>query len=368
MNGSVAKKREVAPAGQYNRRPAFHMDVLRADHATVAAMSEYLRSVTQAYGAIEITHLTEAKLCGQGAVVTCGDELIRETVLEFLARSQTPEGLTAFRDGFGISAPLTKRIEQPCILAKRPWFKNFGHFLIDAGALLALLAEDCRREGLTIVLGDVGDTPMKQVMLDAVTQMLPGCAVLFHPDHETWIFRDLRYVTPVHVPPLFKLPAAASAMRDMLVPHWDAITPEHKLFVMRGTKPHLRALCNGNEIMQHCIRRGYRVLDPETLSIKDAAGVFARAKAVIGVKGAALTSGLFCRPGAVVMALSPADFPDPFFWDLCAQRDIAYGEVFGPVTTARPQSQNDFVIEPARLDRMLDAAEAAMTERTPSPA
>ncbi len=347
----------VADTG-YVRRPPFHMDLDLALPPTTAALTEYLGVLHQQSAPIAMYTLPDALVSGQGSVVTRNAELLRESVLEFLAFSTVPDGFASAPAGFWLTAPITRTIESPCILAKRPWFANFGHWMVDAAALLALAAETCRSDQLTIVVGDVGGSDLRQVMQDTVSHVLPGATVLFHPNNETWCFRSLRYVTPVHVPPLFKLPLALSKLRDAILPDWPTIEPTDKLFLIRGLSPHLRALKNLQEIMEICVRRGYRPILPGTLPIAQAARLFAAAKAVIGVKGAALVNALFCKPDTVVMALSPADFPDPFFWDLVAQRGINYGEVFGAITTQRPQGQNDFVIEPTRLAGILDAADA----------
>jgi capsular polysaccharide biosynthesis protein len=354
---SRKSRRTIVSAGGYSRQPPFHLDMDLAQHSTVEFLVECTKVLDANHEPIEAHELVDALVCGQGAVVTRNNELLRDSVLEFLALGAVADGLAAAEGGFRIVPEVTKVIEEPCILAKRPWFRNFGHWIVDAAALLALTAETCRAEGLTIVVGDVGIGPLRHVMIETIGHILPGSQILFHPDDETWRFRALKYVTPVHVPPLFKLPIALSKLRDAILPDWSKIEPFRKIFVVRGTGPHVRALCNSDQIMELCMDHGYRLVAPESLPIHEAARVFAEATAVIGVKGAALTNALFCRPGTAVMALSPADFPDPFFWDLLTQRGVRYGEVFGAMTSERHQGHNDFVIEPSRLERMLDAAD-----------
>jgi hypothetical protein len=357
---SVSERHLMVPAGRYHRLSPFYLDMERAAPRTIADLVAYVRSPEQDFPPIEIATLPEATIAGQGCVITRNGEVLRETVLEFLAQGLVPDGFTPAPGGCQLAAPITRWVQEPAILAKRPWFRNFGHWLVDGAALLALVAQARRAEGLTIILGDVGPGPLRQVMLDTIALLLPNNPLLFHPDEECWAVRELHYVSPVHVPPLFKLPAALSALRDALVPDWADIVPRQKLFVVRGTGRHARTLANSNQIVERCTSRGYACVAPELLPIGQAARLFAEAKAVVGVKGAALTNTLFCRPRSVVMALSPADFPDPFFWDLCAQRGIFYGELFGAATTDRPKGLNDLVIDPGRLEAMLDSAERVL--------
>lgn len=359
---SRKSRRMVVPAGRYSRQPPFHLDMDLAQRSTVEFLTECTQVLDTDHEMIEAHELVDALVCGQGAVVTRNNELLRETVLEFLAFGEVPDGLASAEGGFRIVPEVTKVVEAPCILAKRPWFRNFGHWIVDAAALLALTAEICRAEGLTIVVGDVGAGPLLDVMMETIRDILPDSQVLFHPDNETWRFQTLQYVTPVHVPPLFKLPIALSKLRDAMLPDWSKIEPFRKIFVVRGTGHHARALSNSDQVMELCADHGYRLVVPDSLPIHETARVFAEANAVIGVKGAALTNALFCRPGAAVMALSPADFPDPFFWDLLSQRGVGYGELFGAMTSERHQGHNDFVIELSRLKQMLDAAGHAAVE------
>jgi capsular polysaccharide biosynthesis protein len=120
-----------------------------------------------------------------------------------------------------------------------------------------------------------------------------------------------------------------------------------------------RRLVNEPEIVALCAAHGFEVARPESLSIAEQAALFANAEAILGVKGAAMTNILFANADCALMVLSPGDFIDPFFWDIAGMRGLAYGEVFGELQSARTIGQNDFRVEPAHVEAMIQVTLSA---------
>jgi hypothetical protein len=345
----------LVKAGAYTRRKPFFVDLEQATEATRATVELHFGILRQQHAAVRIADIHGATVTGQGAVVTAGNLLVKESVVEFTAQGRAPDGLSKLEDnGFAMSGRFDRRITEPCILAKRPWYRNFGHWLVDGATVVALAAERIREQNLTVIIGDFGSPKMRAVVNDTIQKLVPGANVLSHRDEEIWHFDDLCYVTPPHVPPLFKLPEALQGIRSAFLGPDGGPAPFRKIFVTRRTAGN-RRLVNEAEIFELCAARGFEFVDPEQLSIGQQAVLFAQSSAVIGAKGAALTSVLFCHPDTKVMLMSPADFPDPFFWDV-AQNGCDYAEVFGPIVTDKARGLNEFTVEPARVSAMLDAA------------
>lgn len=362
-SSSISQRRQFWQAGRYERLAPFLVDTHEADPQTTQMVQSYLSVRTQNYPETEIISIPGAVVCGQGAVITRHGELLRESVAEFVAHERVPDGLGIRNGAYLLRSVIQRHIDRPCLLAKRPWYRNFGHWLVDAASILALAGDICREGGLAVVIGQCESRGMRRVMFETIERVLPKVEVLIQPDNEAWRFSDLRYVTPVHVPPLFKLPAGLSRLRDALLPE-NTNKPQKKLFISRSGSGMARGLLNEDDIIGMCVRQGYELTFPEQLSIHEQAALFASAREIIGVKGAALTNALFCASGTTVMVLSPSDFPDPFFWDICGQRGIHYGEVFGPVSERGMQGANSFTIDKERVRSMLRAAE--MLAATPS--
>jgi capsular polysaccharide biosynthesis protein len=345
----------MVAAGTYQRRKPFFVDLEQATPATRATAEQYFTVLNQQHNAVRLVGLPDATVTGQGAVVTRGNLLVKESVVEFTAQGRAPDGFIASgAGGYSLPTRVDARISAPCILAKRPWYRNFGHWLVDGATVVALAAQLIKSERLTVVVGQFGGPKIRAVVMDTIQQLAPGAAVLEHPDDEIWQFDNLQYVSPPHVPPLFKLPEALRRLRIGFVGQANAVPRTRRLFITRKNAGN-RRLVNEAEIFTLCASRGFEFVDPEKLTRREQARLFADAAAVIGAKGAALTNCLFCSPGTKIMVLSPSDFPDPFFWDV-AQNDCDYGEVFGPITTDKARGLNEFTVEPARVKAMLDAA------------
>jgi capsular polysaccharide biosynthesis protein len=160
---------------------------------------------------------------------------------------------------------------------------------------------------------------------------------------------------PLHVPPLFKLPAALDCLReDMLaVPVADIARPR-RLYVAR--RANLRKLVNEPEICRLVANYGFEVVCPDDLSIGEQATLFNQAEAILGVKGAAMANIVFADVDCRVMLMSPSSFTDPFYWDIASTRGMLYAEIFGDVTTDRIiLSHNDFRLNAADVDTMIQA-------------
>ncbi len=343
----------LAAAGSYDRRRPFHLDIEQADGFTRSNATQYFSVLKQQHPSVRMVGLPGAVMTGQGAVVTSGDRLVKESVVEFTAQGRAPDGFTGSGGGYGMPRRLDARIAAPCVLAKRPWYRNYGHWLVDGATVLALTAELVQAERLKVVVGQFGSPRMRAVVMDTIAQLVPGATVLEHPDEQIWQFDQLHYVSPPHVPPLFKHPEALRRVRAGFLGAGTGMAPRRRLFITRRSAGN-RRLVNESEIFDICGARGFQFVDPEKLSLREQAVLFSEAAAVIGAKGAAMTNCLFCAPGTKVMLLSPGDFPDPFFWDVAPACE--YGEVFGPTVTAKARGLNEFTIEPQRVAAMLDAA------------
>ena len=359
---------QVVPAGKYNRHPVAWADLDDLSPSQGLQYHRYFNSLSQSFNPIHRYVLQNAIVTGQGSVVTLGQSLVEDSCWEFLVHGHTPHGLVR-TDGdqfrWKEHAP-PHRVSAPSLLLKRPWWRNYGHWLVDAAALLALL----RGHGVggfeQIVIGAAEDEGLRKIFRETLAILAPGVPILEHPDDAVWTFDELHYVDPTHRPPMFKLPEAIGRLRAAVMEHAPIENTGRRLFVSR-LRYKRRQLSNESEIIGICKRYGFEVVYPEQLSLRDQAILFASADIIIGVKGAALANIIFSPPGASVIVLSPSDFPDPFFWDIAGPRGIAYSEIFGPLeTTEFSQAQNPFIIDPDRFESLLQKVLPTATVREAS--
>jgi capsular polysaccharide biosynthesis protein len=349
----------LAAAGSYTRAAPLLVDDAEAADDCRQAIARYHGVLRQSHAACAALALPDARIAGQGAVVTRSGALIAESVASFTAHGNVPDGLVAAGPSAYAMKPAARRIANPCLLAKRPWYRNYGHWLIDCASGIALASAARVTDGMSLVIGPYDHSPaMQRVVRDTITALGWQGEILVHPDDEVWAFDSLCYVTPLHIPPLFKLPDGLRALQRMLPVAPTTEPPRRRIFLSRGDKVP-RRLLNENELLGLCVKHGFELVHPERLSLTEQAALFQSAAVVVGVKGAALTNAIFMSPGTAVIALSPGDFPDPFFWDIAAQLGVAYLEIIGGITTDRYRGLNDFTIQPNKLQAALALMEAA---------
>lgn len=345
--------RELAPATCYVLpRPIF----LDTDHASVRArglLGAYFSNRYAKAGGITLIEAANAFVVGQGAVVTRQRLLITESVTEFLGLGLLPDGCVLTDAGLAVASREGGRLRGRCLLVKRPWYNNYGHWLVDLLPILGIV----RDAGLAIdriIFGDPHVPALKSLMQTAAERIFPGTPYSFIGDAEPTRVERLYYVSPVHLPPLGKHPAAVAQLHDYGIGRMGEGPASERVFVSRRSA--LRTIRNEDEVGHVLAAHDFTTVFPEELAFADQVATFHAAKVVVGIKGAALTNAVFCRPGAAVLVLSPSDFPDPFFWDLVAPRGIDYGELFGrTIGDDGHPSHVDFTVDPDKLDVALAA-------------
>jgi capsular polysaccharide biosynthesis protein len=351
----VVEVNELVASGSYRRQPPSLVLGELEPHAAI--FRQFVRATTQETPSIRLVTLNAVWLLSQGALITSDGRLLRETCEPFI-RDQVPMfGLEQMNgERFRRTAISTRHVEAPVLLVKGPWWRNYGHWMVDGAALLALTR---RRSSLPadmkIVIGAYEDPRMRTLVKETIEKISPYYEVLEHPDDECWTFSRLYYVTPIHIPPLFKSPRALSDLREVLMPAMPPQSLQGRYYVQRPLTG--RVVTNEPELIQLCRSFGLRIVRPEMMSLREQIELFRTAELFVGVKGAAFANLMFCSPGASTVLLSPADFSDAFYWDIAAQMKISYSEVFGPLASrGRRTAQNPFTIDLECLDRALRSA------------
>jgi Glycosyltransferase 61 len=104
--------------------------------------------------------------------------------------------------------------------------------------------------------------------------------------------------------------------------------PDQAVFVMREPDRN-RPLLNQDTLAAALAAAGYRVIRPWELSWAEQIATFHGARVVVGVMGAALANVAFCEPGARVVMVGPAGYPDTTIFFICAHRGHEYMEMRG---------------------------------------
>jgi capsular polysaccharide biosynthesis protein len=211
---------------------------------------------------------------------------------------------------------------------------NYGHFLIDC--LPALLAAEqagalashppvappllpWQAELLTLL----GLTP---TVIDAPVAQL-GEAVFTTP---------MDHFLHAPGPPLDAVRErvlAAAAITD------DPAAPRHLYISRLGSLK--RVLVNEAELEAALEARGFTIVRPETLSVRDQIALFHRAETIVAPAGAALANVLFCRPGAALIEIQPSNFTGVWVRNIALLAGVDWRGFFAP----SPLSETEIVME-----------------------
>ncbi|MDE2007603.1 MAG: DUF563 domain-containing protein, partial [Rhodospirillales bacterium] len=291
-NLADAARRVVAPAGAYRRMPPLLVDSTALDPAARAHAVAGLGRCREEYPELVMAEIADAWLLGAGTVVTEAGAIIEESCWEAFAQGRDPAGLV--RDAAGalwIADRPRREIAAPALLLKRPFTRNFGHWLLDAAAALALAAARGLLDGASVIVDADLPEGLAAIAHETLARLAPGVPVLAHPESELWHCAALRLLWPIGRTPLFRHPEALAALRAAFAPAPDP-APRRRLFVARPEGAS-RQLANEAEIFALCAARGFERAEPWRLSLAAQAALFASAEAVVAVKGAAAANLLF---------------------------------------------------------------------------
>ncbi len=344
----------IAPAGSYDWSKPVSLDMAFLDPNLRAVLSGYYAATHQTYDDVLRVVLQQALVTTHGAVITQDGHLLRESCWEFIGAGLVPHGLARRDDGlYDLTAPPTRHVRDPALLLKRPWWRSYRHFLIDAASLLAFAATQPDVAISQLVIGKEDDAALRRSMLDLIEMVAPGAAILEQPDDEIWRFSALHYITPVYIPPICKLPRALSALRacarTAAVGAQRVDPPMPRLLLLPDPTERPR-LSNQSEIVAICAEFGFAAVYPDRWRMVDRIALVGDATIIVSVKTTQLANIVFCSPGTLVIALSPGDWPDPFYAEIAGQLGLRYADIFGPPVDRRAgPSQNPFRIDPTHF-------------------
>jgi capsular polysaccharide biosynthesis protein len=102
-----------------------------------------------------------------------------------------------------------------------------------------------------------------------------------------------------------------------------------------------RVLVNEAELEAELQARGFTVVRPETLSVRDQIALFHRAEVIVAPAGAALANILFCKPGATLIEIQPSNFTGVWVRNIALLANVDWRGFFAP----SPLSETEIVME-----------------------
>lgn len=213
---------------------------------------------------------------------------------------------------------------------------NYGHFLIDclpalAAAMHAGATErfpaiappllPWHRELLSLMLGDAPQPRVIEAPLVRIKDAVFSTAM----DHF------------LHAP---NAPLDLVRERILAATAIDPSAGPRKIYVSRlGSLK--RVLVNEADLEEQLAARGFTIVKPETLSVREQVALFHQAEVVVAPAGAALANVLFCRPGAKVIELQPSNFTGVWVRNIALMVGVDWRAFFAP----SPLSETEVFLE-----------------------
>jgi hypothetical protein len=215
-----------------------------------------------------------------------------------------------------------RRIGGTSLLCKTRPAANFGHYLVEMFPRAWIGHRLFGSHGLTYLVDQ------NEVLL-VVAESLMGIGIspraIGWTSNEPVFCERLLLIDGLTYHGEYQSPLCARALRELGEAFPPA--PSRKLFVRRRSRD--RPLRNEEQVERVLLGRGFSVIEPGRMSLRQQIALFKGASIVVGALGAALTNIAFCASGTRIVALTSASFPDTFFWFLALHRQLAYLEIRG---------------------------------------
>ncbi len=230
---------------------------------------------------------------------------------------------------------------------------NYSHWLLDELPRLALIRD---RTDATIVIADI-PVPWRRELLDLlgfpdrrVIALRPYEALragaLLVPDVARNTRHPARHGSPQVLDWLrgrIGLPALAKRT-----------TPAApKLYVGRSDATR-RCLLNEAALLRELEPHGFVSILPGRMPVAEQIALFARARAVVGLHGAALTNIAFCAPGTPVLEIFAPGYGTPAFGLIAAAVGLPYASYVAEPAPMPPDGRYDCVLDVAAFWRAAD--------------
>lgn len=261
-----------------------------------------------------------------GAIIDPEGRVYRTTIGEALYFTPTLAALpeTHMISGRPLFAPSRRAPARRRASVFVPWGArfNYGHFLIDALAGLALLADRGLLDDHPALAPPL--TGWQRALLDLMLRSGETVEEIADPlvriDDVMWTSCMDHFLQSPSAP-------LDSVRARILAAVPDAPVAGPRVYLSRRGD-HKRLLLNEAELEAALIQRGFTVVAPETLPIAEQVALFRHAEVVVAPTGAALANCMFMPPGSAVFEIQPSNFLGVWQRNLCELFDVRWHGFF----------------------------------------
>lgn len=227
-------------------------------------------------------------------------------------------------------------LERAAIFMAWGGLHNYGHFLIDCLPALATAMQAGATERFPAIAPPL--LPWHRELLSLLLGQAPQPRVIEAPLVR---IKDAVFATAMdhflHAP---NAPLDRVRERILTAAAVDPSGGAKKIYVSRlGSLK--RFLVNEAELEAELVARGFTIVKPETLSVREQVALFHQAEVIVAPAGAALANVLFCRPGAKVVELQPSNFTGVWVRNIALMVGVDWRAFFAP----SPLSETEVFLE-----------------------
>ena len=293
------------------------------------------------------------------ATITAGVVQLRDRTIveESLLNTARLDRFGPFtRDGAGHITRTTHRVKRrlrggPHVMLKQRCDANYGHWLIEGLPRLAVVEDhvrlgDCKY----IVSADTG--PMRAIYEDSLALFGIRGDQIVEVGDETVEVEDLLYPTPITRHPWHVAPRCIDVLEQ--IASRVRVNPFgfDRIYVSRN-RAGTRHLLNESEIIAIAERRGFIVVEPETLSLYQQIGLFRSARIVVGNCGAALTNVAFSTEDVTLFALTTPLMRDDLLPTIMSLKRGRFLSQHGVAADPDAGRDSDFTLDAKVFEDML---------------
>ena len=166
-----------------------------------------------------------------------------------------------------------------------------------------------------------------------------------------------RLIVPSPVDGVFQTsPWSAGHLVELFAPAEQDRRPlSRRIFISRHGAGHRRIL-NEVELFAALEPLGFVSVQPETMTLKTQAALFADADLIVAPHGSGFANYVYCAPGAAVVEVQPRDLVHTCGLTVCSERGMHYGYTRSRSTNGHPLT-SDMTVDVPELLTVLDLVE-----------
>jgi capsular polysaccharide biosynthesis protein len=254
------------------------------------------------------------------------------------------------------TVPHVEHIQEPVIVTSNEGSGTWGHWLVHNFPKIALAREaypNCKvLVPVSYFVGGYANFGEVLWLLGLKSEEMIG----IYPDRryklDQAILVDFLYTHSVH-PYTIDLFERMGAAMD------ETGTPVDRMVIERTT-PGKRDVTNRSEFLRQMNDSGFTETTLGALPLRQQIAAWRAGREFCSVLGSDLTNIVFGRPGASILAITPAVFHDNFFFDLAEARGMNWNELFcGETTVERSGPTSDFKVDALSLRHFLSGYQRA---------